>query len=100
MEHSCSSNKHMAHHSEEFKNKLIIRLRKVEGQIRGIQKMIGDDTYCDDIITQISACRSALASVSKELFDAHLSSCVLQQIQSGSPQVIEELKKTIDRMTK
>ena len=99
MQH-CQPDKRTAHHSDEFKKKLSNRLKRIEGQIRGIQRLVDEDVYCDDIITQISACRSALASVSKELFEAHLSSCILTQIQSGSTEVIEELKKTIDRMTK
>lgn len=89
-----------ASHSNEFKKRLMNRLKRIEGQIRGVQRMLEADVYCDDIITQISATRNALASVSKELFEAHLSSCVLKQIQSGSEGILEELKKTIDRMSK
>ena len=96
----CQNNPRKACHSEEFKAGLINRLKRVEGQIRGIQRMLEEDMYCDDVITQISASRSALSSVSKQLFEAHLESCILKQIQSGSLEVIEELKKTIDRMTK
>lgn len=99
MQH-CKLDKRTAHHSDEFKKKLGNRLKRIEGQIRGIQRLVDEDVYCDDIITQISACRNALASVSKQLFEAHLSSCILSQIQSGSTEVIEELKITIDRMTK
>lgn len=96
----CCNDSRKAHHGADFKKKLSNRLRRIEGQVRGIQKMVEDDVYCDDIITQISAIRSALASVSKELFEAHLNSCILEQIQSGSPTILDELKKTIDRMTK
>lgn len=99
MEH-CKSQPRKAHHDEAFKQKLQNRLKRIEGQVRGIQKMLAEDVYCDDIITQITATRSALASVSKELFEAHLNSCVLEQIQSGSEEVLDELKKTIARMTK
>ncbi|MDZ4182503.1 MAG: metal-sensitive transcriptional regulator [Candidatus Cloacimonadaceae bacterium] len=97
---SCHNEPRKAHHEDAFKKKLENRLKRIEGQVRGIQKMLIDDVYCDDIITQIAATRSALASVSKELFEAHLNSCILTQIQSGSPNIIDELKKTIDRMTK
>lgn len=100
MSEHCGSEKRLAHHSSDFKRKLNNRLKRIEGQIRGIQKLVEQDVYCDDIINQISACRSALASVSKVLFEAHLSSCVLEQIQSGTPGILEELKKTIDIMTK
>jgi len=97
---TCHSDARKAHHEEAFKKKLSNRLKRIEGQVRGIQKMLAEDVYCDDIITQIAATRSALASVSKELFEAHLNTCILEQIQSGSPHIMEELKKTIDRMTK
>lgn len=96
----CDPNKRTAHHSAEFKKKLINRLKRIEGQIRGVQRMLEDDVYCDDVINQINASRSALASVTKELFEAHLATCVLEQIKSGSDEVIEELKKTIERITK
>ncbi|MDP2173136.1 MAG: metal-sensitive transcriptional regulator [Candidatus Cloacimonadaceae bacterium] len=99
MEH-CPADTRKAHHQDAFKKKLLNRLKRIEGQVRGIQKMLSDNVYCDDIITQITATRSALASVAKELFEAHLNSCILEQIQSGSPDILDELKKTIDRMTK
>ncbi|MBM4403537.1 MAG: metal-sensitive transcriptional regulator [Candidatus Cloacimonetes bacterium] len=92
--------KRKAHHDCDFKQGLINRLKRIEGQIRGIQKMISDDVYCDDIINQISAIRSALNSVSKELFNAHLNSCILEQIKSGRDGIIEELRKTISKMTR
>ncbi|HPS39200.1 MAG TPA: metal-sensitive transcriptional regulator [Candidatus Cloacimonadota bacterium] len=96
----CCHDPRKAHHNETFKKKLSNRLNRIQGQVRGVQKMIEEDVYCDDIITQISAIRSALASLSKELFEAHLNSCILEQIQSGSPTILDELKKTIDKMTK
>jgi len=98
MSEQCDIRK--AHHKDEFKHKLVNRLKRIQGQVRGIQSMILDDVYCDDILNQISATRSALASVSKQLFNAHLNTCVLEQIHSGKEGVIEELKKTIDRITK
>lgn len=98
MSDHCHTRK--AHHEDEFKRKLVNRLKRIEGQVRGIQSMILDDVYCDDILTQIAATRSALASVSKQLFEAHLNTCVLEQIHCGTEGVIEELKKTIDRITK
>lgn len=99
MDH-CKMELKKAHHDDEFKKKLINRLKRIEGQVRGVQKMIESDVYCDDIINQISAIKSALGSVSKSLLEAHLNTCVLEQIQSGSLDVLAELRKTIDRMTK
>ncbi len=97
---TCCHEPRKAHHNQAFKKKLSNRLNRIQGQVRGVQKMIEEDVYCDDIITQISAIRSALTSLSRELFEAHLNSCILEQIQSGSPTILAELKKTIDKMTK
>ncbi len=97
MEH-CVNKK--AHHSKEFKGNLIKRLNRIEGQIKGIKKMIENDCYCDDILNQISSIRSALASVQIELLKGHMNSCVLEQLKDGQIEVIEELSKTIRNMIK
>ncbi len=67
------------------------RLRRVEGQIRGISKMIDEDKYCIDILTQISAASSALRSVALNLLDDHLDSCVSQAIAEGGAQADAKL---------
>lgn len=70
------------------------RLKRIEGQIRGLQKMIQDDKYCIDIITQSSAIRNSLKSVEDVLLEGHLGSCVIDQIKSGKEkQAIEEILK-------
>lgn len=70
------------------------RLRRIEGQIRGLQKMVEDDVYCVDIITQTSAVSGALKSVEDILLEGHLSTCVVKQIKSGKEkQAIEEILK-------
>jgi DNA-binding FrmR family transcriptional regulator len=89
-----------AHHSEEFKQQILNRMNRVEGQVKGIKKMISEDQYCDDVLTQISAVRSALGAVAESLLQAHLNSCIIQQIQSGSEGIMEELQATIHRMLK
>ena len=98
--HCCSHNERSAHHSEEFKNGLLKRLKRIEGQVRGIHNMVEGDIYCDDVLTQISAVRNALSSVSQLLFDAHMRSCITEQIQSGKTEVMDELLETIRRMLK
>lgn len=65
------------------KQKLDNRLKRIEGQIRGLQKMVEENKYCIDIITQTSAIRNALKSVEDVLLEGHLSSCVVDQIKSG-----------------
>jgi DNA-binding FrmR family transcriptional regulator len=65
------------------KQKLVRRLKIVEGQIRGLQDMLIKDVYCIDIITQTSAVKQALSSVEDALMENHLSTCVVQQIKNG-----------------
>ncbi len=89
-----------SHHDVETKKKLVNRLKRIDGQISGVIKMIEEDQYCDDILTQISAVRSALGSVAELLFKAHLNSCILEQIRSGSEEIMDELQATIKRLIK
>ncbi len=98
----CNMNhsERQSHHSDKVKKSLISRLNRVEGQVRGIKGLIEKDTYCDDIITQISAVQSALNSFSKVLLEAHLKSCVTERIQDGDLEVVDELLVTIQRLMK
>jgi DNA-binding FrmR family transcriptional regulator len=84
--------------SDKQKNDLITRLNRIEGQVRGIKGMIEKDTYCDDILHQISAVQSALKSVSRLILQGHLNSCVVERIQSGDQEIVDELLKTINKM--
>ncbi len=67
------------------------RLRRVEGQVRGIQRMVDDDSYCIDVLTQISAATRALQSVALELLDDHLGHCVREAIADGGPEAEEKV---------
>jgi len=100
-ENCCSSsNERKSHHSEETKKNLITRLNRVEGQIRGIKGLIEKDTYCDDVITQISAAQSALNGVAKMLLETHMKECVADRIQEGDLQVLDEVLVTIQKLMK
>lgn len=79
---------------------VIDRLNRVEGQIRGIKKMIEKGTYCDDIINQIEASRSALASIEIILLESHFKNCIVDQILSGDMEAIDEVLKTIKKFTR
>ncbi len=95
-----SKEKRIAHHPYKTKEDMIIRLKKIEGQIRGISKMINDDVYCDDILNQFLSVDAAINGVRKTLLEAHMKSCVVDQIQDGNIQVVDELITTIGKMTK
>jgi len=86
------------HHSIEFKVAMKNRLKRIEGQIRGINRMIQEDIYCDDILNQMAAVQSALISAGEKLLDAHIKSCVVEQIQGGRVEVIDELMTTIRKL--
>lgn len=96
---SCSSGR-MSHHSEKTKKNLVSRLNRIEGQIRGIKGLIERDTYCDDVITQISAAQAALNSVAKILLEAHMKECVVDRIQEGDMEVLDEVLVTIQKLMK
>ncbi|MDQ0219966.1 CsoR family transcriptional regulator [Peribacillus cavernae] len=89
-----------SHHSDKVKKNLVTRLNRVEGQIRGIKGLIEKDTYCDDVITQIAATQSALNSVAKILLEGHMKSCVLERIQEGDLEVLDEVLVTVQKLMK
>jgi len=84
---------------EELK-KLQNRLKRIEGQVRGLQKMLDENAYCTDILTQTYAVQSALSAFSRELLDEHIRSCVVNEVRSGDDEVISDLVNTIHRMIK
>ena len=74
---------HMKYMDEKNKAKVVRRLKLLEGQVRGLQKMVENDTYCIDIITQTSAVKQGLSNVEDLLLENHLGHCVLHQMQTG-----------------
>ena len=92
------------HHSPEKKSKLAARLRRIEGQVGGIIRMVESDRYCVDILTQIDAVRAALHKAEEEILRDHVSHCVAGALASGDPVAgrdkIDELVAAIARMTR
>jgi CsoR family transcriptional regulator, copper-sensing transcriptional repressor len=89
-----------SHHSPKVKDNLVSRLNRIEGQIRGVKGMIEKDTYCDDVLNQIAAIQSALNSVGRILLEGHMRSCVVERLEQGDEEVIEELLKTMSKLMK
>jgi len=82
---------------------VLARLRRIEGQLRGLQRMVGEDAYCIDILTQIAAASRALQAVALELLDAHLEHCVRDAIDQGGPEAdakLAEASAAIARLVK
>ena len=80
----------MKYMDENNKSKVVRRLKLLEGQVRGLQKMVLNDTYCIDVITQTSAVKQGLSNVEDLLLENHLGHCVFHQIQSGQTQKAKE----------
>ena len=85
---------------EEEKKELLRRLRLAEGQIRGIQKMVENNAWCPDILTQVSAVTSALGSFSRELLARHIRSCVAEDIRAGDEEAIDGFVRMLQRLMK
>lgn len=77
----------------ESKDAVQKRLRRIEGQVRGLQRMVEDDAYCIDVLTQVSAVTKALQAVALELLDDHLGHCVAQAVAGGGPDAQEKLEE-------
>lgn len=75
------------------KEAVLRRLRRIEGQIRGLQRMVDTDTYCIDVLTQISAATRALESVALELLGDHLGHCVREAVAQGGPEADEKVRE-------
>ena len=99
MKNCCSQTKH-TQRDEAQKKALLNRLNRIEGQIRGIKKMIEEDAYCNDILIQSAAANAALNSFSKTLLSAHIHTCVARDIRAGKDEVIDELVDTMGKLMK
>jgi len=82
------------------KDDYLKRLRRIEGQARGLQKMVEDEKYCIDILTQVSAMTKALQSVALGLLDEHMSHCVLQAAAAGGPEADEKIREASEAIAR
>ena len=85
---------------EQDKKELMNRLKRIEGQVRGIQKMLEEDSWCPDIMVQVSAVNQALNSFNKVLLAEHIRSCVVRDIKEGREETIDELVSTLQKVMK
>lgn len=98
-EKCCHCHKNKIRSPEEHK-KLINRLNRIEGQIRGIKGMVENDAYCIDIMMQAQAASSALDAFNRKLLSEHIKTCVTDDIKSGNEQTVDELIDTLRRLMK
>ena len=88
---------------EELKKKLLNRLRRIEGQVRGIEAMIEDDAYCNycnDVLVQSAAVNAAINAFNKELLACHIRGCVKRDLLEGKDEVVDELVATMQKLMK
>lgn len=98
-EKKCCCEKHTMR-SEEEQKKLINRMSRIEGQIRGIKGMIEKNCYCADILVQSAAVSAAVNSFNRELLASHIRSCVVRDIREGKDDVVDELVLTLQKLMK
>lgn len=86
--------------SQDERKKLMNRLSRIEGQIRGIKGMLEKDAYCNDILIQSAAVSAAMNAFNRELLSSHIHSCVVRDIREGKDEVVDELMATLQKLMK
>lgn len=86
--------------TEEQKRALLNRLKRIEGQVRGIMAMIERDAYCNDVLTQSAAVNAAIGAFNREVLASHIHTCVVRDIREGKDEVTDELIETIKKLMK
>ena len=98
-ERECCNNKTKERSEQEYKD-LLHRLNRIEGQVRGIKRMVEQDAYCTDILVQVAAVNAALNSFNRVLLSNHIKTCVIQDIKEGREETVEELLATLQKLMK
>ena len=86
--------------SEEEYKRLVNRLNRIEGQIRGIRGMLEKSAYCPDILTQVAAVNAALNAFGRELLSSHIRTCVVEDVRAGKEDTVDELLTTLQKFMK
>ena len=103
MDHLEAGNTHSTRkkiRDEKERHDLMNRLKRIEGQVRGLQRMLEEDAYCPDILTQASAVSSAINSFCRVLLTNHLRTCVAEDIRAGRDEAVDELAETLQKLMK
>ena len=95
----CCCHKKKERSEKEYKD-MINRLSRIEGQVRGVKRMVEEDAYCPDILIQVSAINAALNSFNKVLLANHIRTCVAEDIREGKDETIDELVVTLQKLMK
>ena len=94
----CCHTKHTPR-SDELKKNVTRRLNRAIGQLNGVKTMVEEDRYCGDVLTQLAAAESALKSVSRLILQDHLETCVVERVQQGDTEVVDELMSLLKQFS-
>lgn len=94
----CENCNRSKHRTDQEKKYLQTRLKTIEGQVRGVSKMISDDKYCNDVLTQLLAINKSIRSLSNDILKIHLSTCVVDDIKENKLEVLDEVMELIGRL--
>ena len=98
MDKKCCNKK--TYRNDEEKKLINNRINRIEGQLRGIKKMISEDAYCNDILVQLSAIENSVKSLSNHVLENHLYSCVTRDLENGKLEIIDELVSLFKKFNK
>lgn len=90
----------MKKRSDDEEKRLVQRLNRIEGQIRGIRKMVENSAYCPDILMQSAAVSAAINAFNRELLSAHIKSCLVEDIRQGKDDIVDELCAMLQKLMK
>ena len=94
----CPACEKKTERTEDQKKKLLNRLSRIEGQVRGVKKMIEEDAYCNDVLIQSAAISAAVNAFTREVLRAHVHTCVARDIREGKNEVVDELMETLEKL--
>ena len=94
----CEDTKKRTYRTQEEKKKITKRLNVIEGQVRGINQMIADDRYCDDVLIQIAAVTKSLQTLGNSILECHLKTCVTRDIQNGNTNIVDDVMQLVKKL--
>ena len=97
---ACGAHERKKVRGDREKRELMNRLKRIEGQVRGLQRMLEEDAYCADILTQSAAVSAAINALNKDLLARHLHTCVVRDIRSGDDSAVDELADLVKKLMK
>jgi DNA-binding FrmR family transcriptional regulator len=83
---------------EAVRKTLDSRLARIEGQVRGLRRMVAEDVYCDDLLAQVSAARAALGKTALVILEHHMKHCLIDHVRAGDDSIVDELVKTLQHL--